>query len=172
VGEEGRGRRPLAVIDTSFWSAAFQAHLTGHLLRMYEVTVPPGVEREILAPNSKNPRLLYPQQALFQQLRGLMSAAPASVPQAVGSFGAGERDAISTALHLQATLLINDRDPARYAQALQVPVLYVPDFVVLIRSQGLVAHARARSMIDLAGRMTAPEVVATGLALLDELEDG
>jgi predicted nucleic acid-binding protein len=100
-----------------------------------------------------------------------MSAAPPDVPQVVGSFGAGERDAISTALHLDATLLINDRDPARYAQALQVPVLYVPDFVVLIRAQGLVTHARARSMVDLACRMTAPEIVTTGLQLLDELKD-
>jgi hypothetical protein len=29
----------------------------------------------------------------------------------------------------------------------------------------------ACSMIDLAGRMTAPEMAATGLALLDELKD-
>jgi hypothetical protein len=32
---------------------------------MFEVTVPPAVEREILASNRKNPQLLYPQQALF-----------------------------------------------------------------------------------------------------------
>jgi predicted nucleic acid-binding protein len=171
MGRAGSGPRPSAVIDTSFWSAAFQAQLIGYLLRMFDVTVPPAVEREILAPNRKNPQLLYPQQALFQQLRTLMNSAPGDVPQVVGSFGAGERDAISTALHVQATLLINDRDPARYAQALQVPVMYVPDFVVLIRAQGLVTHARARSMIDLAGRMTAPAVVTTGLLLLDELKD-
>jgi predicted nucleic acid-binding protein len=164
-------RRPQAVIDTSFWAAAFQAQLIGYLLRVYEATVPVAVEREVLAPNRRDPRLLYPQQALFQQLRGLMHSAPPDVPQVVGSFGAGERDAISTALHLGTTLLINDRDPARFAQALQVPILYVPDFVVLIRAQGLVTHARARSMIDMAGRMTAPQVVATALTLLDQLQD-
>lgn len=171
MGRVGPGPRPSAVIDTSFWSAAFQAQLIGYVLRMFDVIVPPAVEQEILTPNRKSPLLLYPQQAVFQQLRGLMSSAPGDVPQVVGSFGAGERDAISTALHLQTTLLINDRDPARYAQALQIPVLYVPDFVVLIRTQGLITHARARSMIDLAGRMTAPPVVTTGLLLLDELKD-
>jgi predicted nucleic acid-binding protein len=172
VGRAGPGPGRSAVIDTSFWAAAFQAQLIGYLLRAFDVTVPPAVEREILAPNRNNPQLLYPQQALFQQLRGLMTSASPDVPQVVGSFGSGERDAISTALHLDATLLINDRDPARYAQALQIRVLHVPDFVVLIRAQGLVTHARARSMIDLAGRMTAPEIVTTGLQLLDELRDG
>ena len=165
------GRKPQAVLDTSFWATSFQVQLTGYLLRTHELVVPPAVEREILAPNAQQPRLLYPDQALFQQVRGLMTPAPTGVPPAVTTFGAGEREAISVAMHLGVRLLINDHRLAVYARNLQLTAWSVPDFVVRLRAHGLVTDAHARAMLDLCLRTTNAEVVANADRLLDELKE-
>ena len=106
--EAGSGRL-LAVIDTSFWTAAYRAEIIANCFDLYTIVVPPAVDREILAPQAAFPRREYPYATLFRHLRGQMTDAPASAPP-LDRFGAGEAAAISLAREMGALLLINETD--------------------------------------------------------------
>ena len=47
---EAGSTRPLAVLDTSFWTAAYRAEVAANCLDYFTLIVPAAVGREILAP--------------------------------------------------------------------------------------------------------------------------
>jgi predicted nucleic acid-binding protein len=139
--------RPLAVLDTSFWTVGFKAGVLGYALKLYRIVVPRQVEQEIRIPDRRYPQRVYPDTALFDEVRHLLLSPPTPEPPAIARFGAGEAAAIPLAETLNATLLINDRRPAEYARGLGIRVTTLPGLIVLARSRDYVATHVAEAML-------------------------
>jgi len=160
------------VLDTSFWTVGVKVGLIGYALRLFEVVVPAAVERELNEPDRWFPGRLYPDTALFQQLRPLMADPPAEEPPPLTVFGGGEA-AIPLAQRLQARVLINDRRPAVFARNLGLIVCTIPDVIVLLRSQELIADHMALAMIATSERHgTSPVLASAARQVLAFLQDG
>ena len=61
--------RPLAVLDTSFWTLAYRAEVAANCLDLFQIVVPRAVESEIRAIQADAPRREYPYATLFRHLR-------------------------------------------------------------------------------------------------------
>lgn len=124
-----------------------------------------------MQPDRAYPGRLYPDTALFQEVRRLMQDPPSTEPRPLGLFGEGEAAAIPLAQQLDAALLINDRRPAGFARSLGVPVFTVPDMVLIAQSQGLVPDHMARAMLAACQQHgTSPDLVAQADEMLSALE--
>jgi predicted nucleic acid-binding protein len=134
------------------------------------VVVPRAVERELTEVDRLFPGRLYPDTALFQELRVLMRDPPAEEPPPLSVFGGGEAAAIPLAQALQAAILMNDRRPAIFARNLGLTVLTVPDIVVVLRARELIAAHMARAMLAASQRHgTSPALIAIASQVLDSL---
>ena len=132
--------------------------------------MPRAVEREITAPDHLYPARIYPDAALFQELRSLMRDPPEVEPPPLAVFGGGEAAAIALAQLLQLTVLVNDRRAAGFARNLGLAVLTIPDTIVPLRSQELIPDHMARAMLAASRRHgTAPTLVAAASPVLDLL---
>src|SRR5207253_6855659 len=131
--------RPVANVDTSFWTLGFKVGLLGYAMKGYHIMVPRQVDDEIRTPDHRYPPRLYADTALFEQVRELLLDPPDPAPPPIDRLGAGEAAAIPLALHLRATLLINERRASQYARSLGIGVVTTPGMIVLARSAELVA---------------------------------
>jgi predicted nucleic acid-binding protein len=158
------------VLDTSFWTVGFKVGILGYALKLYGIVVPGQVEQEIRTPDRRYPQRLYPDTALFDQVRRLLLSPPTPEPPAIARFGVGEAAAIPLAETLGATLLINDRRPAEYARGLGIRVITAPGMVVLARSQEFVATHVAEAMLrTCAQHGTSPALVQEASLVLSAL---
>lgn len=99
------------MLDTSFWAVGFKVGLLGCAMRTFSIVVPSAVEAEIRATDPRYPQRLYPDTALFDQVRDQFQSPPDPEPGPLGRFGAGEAAAIALSHSIGAMLLINDRRP-------------------------------------------------------------
>ena len=128
------------------------------------------MDQEITQPDRRSPARLYPDTALFQELRGLMRNPPDTEPAPLSLFGRGEAAAISLAQSLVATILVNDRRPATYARTLGLSVLTIPDMIVLLRIRQFIPNHTARAMLATSQQhVMSPELIAEADRLLDHL---
>ncbi len=135
---------PLAVLDTSFWVAAYRAEVAANCLDLFQIMVPAAVEAEIHAVQIDAPRREYPYTTLFRHVRDRMLNPPEGAILRLDRFGAGEAEAIVLAQQHDALLLVNERPAAQYAAGLGIDIVTVPEVIVALRS-------RASSAIVLPG---------------------
>ena len=160
---------PLAVLDTSFWTNAYRAEVVANCFDLFQIVVPRAVESEILAPQAGAPAREYPYATLFRHLRGHMLDPPTNAPAPLGMFGAGEAAAITLAQALDASLLINERRAAAYAESLGIAIVTVPAVIVALRLGGIISDRAARRKLELIEDNTAQELMAEARRVLDRL---
>jgi hypothetical protein len=161
--------RPLAVLDTSFWTNGYQAEVVANCLDFFRIVVPRAVEADIRAVRADAPRREYPHATLFRHLRGQLLDPPPDAPAPFARFGAGEAEAIPLALHLGAVLLINERPGAAYAAGLGVEFVTVPGFIVTLWLRGVISTRAARRKLDLIEHNTAPDIITQACQVLNRL---
>jgi predicted nucleic acid-binding protein len=165
--------RPQAVLDTSFWTVGFKAGLLGYAMGAFRIVVPSAVEAEIRTIDVRYPRRLYPDTALFDQVRGQFESSPNPEPAPLDRFGAGEAGAIALSRSIGALLLINDRRPAEFARNLGLAVVSCPGMVVVARSQDLVSAHMAQAMLRMCAQHgTSPSIIQEASLLLAAFETG
>lgn len=161
------------MLDTSFWTVGFKVGLLGYAMRAFSIVVPGAVEAEIRACDARYPGRLYPDTALFEQVRDQLLAPPDPEPVPFGRFGAGEAAAIALSQQLGATLLINDRRPSEVARNLGLAVVSCPGMIVIARSQQLVPGHMAQAMLRMCAQHgTSPSIVDAASLLLSALGTG
>ena len=84
-----RAVRGRAVLETSFWTAAYRAEIAANCLDLFEIVVPRAVEAEIRSIDPADPRREYPSTTLFRHLRGQLLDPPPEVPTPLARFGPG-----------------------------------------------------------------------------------
>ncbi len=160
------------MLDTSFWTIGFKVGLLGYAMRAFGIVVPSAVEAEIRATDTRYPQRLYPDTALFEQVRDQFQSPPDPEPAPLDRFGAGEAGAIALARSMRAALLINDRRPSELARNLGLAVVSCPGMIVLSRSQQLIPPHMAHAMLRMCAQHgTAPSIVQEASLLLAALED-
>jgi hypothetical protein len=162
-------RRVLAVLETSFWVAAYRAEVAANVLDFFALVVPIPVEREILAREKEQLRREYPYATLFRHLRTFMESPSVNAPVPLPIFGAGEAAAIPLASQLRSLLLINERRAAAYARNLGILVVTVPSFVVALRAEEVISDRAARRKLALIASFTSTEFIDYATQLLDAL---
>jgi predicted nucleic acid-binding protein len=160
---------PLAVLDTSFWTNGYRAEVIANCFDLFQIVVPREVEGEILAPQTGAPTREYPYATLFRHLRSRMLDPPDNAPSSLGRFGAGEAAAITLAQALDASLLINERRAAAYAESLGIAVVTVPAVIVALRLGGIISDRAARRKLELIEENTAQRLVVDARRVLDRL---
>ena len=158
-----------AVLETSFWLAAYRAEVVANCLDLFEIVVPHAVEAEILAVHPSAPRREYPYATLFRHLRPQMTGPPEPIPAPLPIFGPGEAEAIPIAHQLGAALLINERRAATYAANLAIPIVTVSAVIVSLRDQEVISDRAARTKLALIQLITAPQIMEDALRALDAL---
>ena len=114
-----------AVLETSFWMAAYAAEVAANCFDFFELIVPTAVEDEIRRPQAGSPQREYAYATLFRQLRHRMIDPPAEAPPRLHLFGPGEADATALAQSSGAWLLINEHRGAQYARRAQIATVTV-----------------------------------------------
>jgi predicted nucleic acid-binding protein len=150
----------VAVLDTSFWAVGFKVGLLGYAMRAFGIVVPGAVEAEIRCTDARYPQRLYPDTALFDQVRDQFESPSDPEPTPLDRFGAGEAAAIAVSRSIAAALLINDRRPAEFARNLGLAVVSCPGMIVIARSQQLIADHMAQAMLRMCAQHgTAPALI-------------
>lgn len=153
------GGRILAVLETSFWTAAYRAEVIANWFDMYDIVVPRAVEAEIGARQPTAPRREYPYASLFRHLRAEMRDPPPGAPPPVPMFGAGEAEAITLAEFLNARLLINERRAASFAAHRNVPFHTVPSVILMLWRREVISLTAARRKLALIAPITARSII-------------
>jgi len=132
-----------ASLDTSFWAIASQIGIVPYLFDFFRVHFTQAVAAEIVTTDAEKTALVYPQAILFQVLRedGRLHQAEPEEPLRV--YGAGEASAIALALERRWILLINDSRPLQFAHSIGLRCVSVPEFCVLLFTQGKITEAAA-----------------------------
>ncbi|MBI2911255.1 MAG: hypothetical protein HYY05_03875 [Chloroflexi bacterium] len=164
-------RRIRAVLETSFWVAAYRAEVAANCLDLFDVVVPPAVQAELRAVQPSAPRREYPYATLFRALPSQMCDPPPESPKPLPLFGAGEAEAIALAQTVDAILLINERRGAQYAANLGIPVATVPAVIVALCAQGAISVRAARRKLALIEPITATAIIHDALRALATLDD-
>lgn len=148
-----------ASIDTSFWNIAAQIGVVPYLFSFFNIFYCDAVEREIVTTDPNETPLIYPQAMLFMVLKenGRFHHAEPETP--LEMFGTGEAHAVALARERAWLLLINDVRPLQYAQALGVNSVAVPDFCVLLYSQGKITLPAVRGYLRRLSLTTSPELI-------------
>jgi predicted nucleic acid-binding protein len=161
-----------AVLDTSFWTVGFKVGLLGYAMRAFGIVVPRAVDAEIRVIDGRYPRRLYPDTALFDQVRHQFQDPPEPEPAPLDRFGPGEAAAIALSRSINSVLLINDRRPTELARTLGLPVVTCPGMIVVARSQELIPDHVARAMLRMCAQHgTSPALVDEAAILLTEMDD-
>jgi predicted nucleic acid-binding protein len=155
---QSSGTEQRAVLDTSFWIAAYRAEVAANCLDLFKIVVPVAVEREILSVQALAPGREYPYATLFRHLRSPMLDVPTSI-EPIRQFGRGEAEAIALAAHLELALLINERRAAQYAENLGVSTITVPSVIVVLLARDVISVRAARRKLELIEAITARDII-------------
>jgi hypothetical protein len=159
--------RPRAVLETSFWVAAYRAEVVANCFDLFEMIVPPAVEAGIRGGLPSHPHREYPYATLFRHLRQQLTDPPQLGPEPLSFFGPGEADAIALAHHLQAPLLINEWRGMQHAMRLNVKVVTVPMVIVALRVRDVISRRAALRKLDLIEPITARFILREARQTLD-----
>jgi hypothetical protein len=86
-----------AVLETSFWTAAYRAEVAANTLDYFALVVPGAVEGEIRRGVASHAAREFPYATLFRHLRDMMTDPPDQRPAPLTLFGPGEAEAITLA---------------------------------------------------------------------------
>lgn len=156
-----------ASLDTSFWNIAAQIGVAPYLFAVFRVHYCQAVEREIVTTDPGETSLIYPQAMLFRVLQedGRFSQAEPQKP--VNLFGAGEAHAIALAYERSWLLLINDARPLQMALSLGIKCVAVPDFCVLLYSQGKITCPAVQGYLRRLASTTHPALIQQAQHIAD-----
>jgi len=158
-----------ASLDTSFWSIGAQIGIIPYLFSYFRIHYCQVVEQEIVTTDPDETPLIYPQAMLFLVLKedGRLHQTEAEAPLEL--FGIGESHAIALARERSWVLLINDTRPLQYAQSLGIHCVAVPDFCVLLYSQGKITFPATRGYLRRLAPTTAQAVIQNAEQIVHEI---
>ncbi len=158
-----------ASLDTSFWNIASQIGVVPYLFDYFRVHYCRSVAQEIVTTDANETPLIYPQAMLFKVLLedGRLHEAEPQEPLAL--FGSGEAHAIALAREQGWWLLINDSRPLAFAQAMGIHCVSVPDFCVLLFSQGRITKAAANGTLKRLKATTASSLISQASILIERI---
>lgn len=166
--------KPVAVLDTSFWSCVVHINLHGFLEEIFQrpIFVPPAVEDEILRKSNAPQERIYPYQKEFEihKQAGLLTVrAP---DEHIQKFGEGEGEALVLAKELNAVLLVNENQSYQHGKSqMGLACVTVPVFVVLLASQNIIASNAAEQRVKKCRHVTSNQYIEKALELLDQLHE-
>ncbi|MGD2113787.1 MAG: hypothetical protein PVG07_01965 [Acidobacteriota bacterium] len=140
------------VLDSDFLSSFLKIaalHRVREVFGSETLLVPTAVYRE-LAVTDLLPHLTSTDWLEVRQVpEGAVETASRTASSEYDDLGAGEREAIALARHLDSSvLLMNDKKALRCAGKLGVQVVNVPAFLLLYRSLGDEAASEVRSLVE------------------------
>ena len=164
--------RPVAVVDTSFWSIAVRIGLVHLLLMEFALAVPAAVREEILHEDPRRPRTRSDYQDVFLEIEPELVALPDPEPHPVAGLDAGEASVIGCAQALGVIALINERRGKRVAAALGVVAIDVAKVVVLLVADDRLSVPAARGLLARIRKLssTPPEQLTEAERVLDAIE--
>ena len=148
-----------ASLDTSFWNIASQVGVVPYLFSFFRVYYCQAVEREIVTTDPDETSLVYPQAMLFTVLKEDDRLHQREPEKPLKLFGEGEAHAIALAHEQSWVLLINDARPLSFAQSLGISCVSVPDFCVLLYSQGKITYAAIQGYLRRLAPTTNPALI-------------
>ena len=158
-----------ASLDTSFWNIAAQIGVIPYLFSFFKVHYCQAVEQEIITTDPDETPLVYPQAMLFIVLKEDGRLHQAEPEDPVELFGSGEAHAIALAREQSWTLLINDARPLEFAQSLGIECVAVPDFCVLLYSQGKITYPAVRGYLGRLRPTTSPSLIHRAEQIVEEI---
>lgn len=160
-----------ASLDSSFWGIAAQVGVVPYLFSFFRVHYCRVVEQEIITTDPDETPLVYPQAMLFIVLKEDGRLHQAEPEEPLELFGAGEAHAIALARERSWVLLINDARPLQFAQSLGIDCVAVPDFCVLLYSQGKITYPAVRGYLRRLVPTTSPTLIQQAEQIVDEIAD-
>lgn len=158
-----------AVLDTSFWSAAFSVELLPYLFDFFQVRLPQAVIDEITAVHPQESTREFPQAALYRVLQDRFTVTEPHAPLRL--FGPGERHAIALAVERSEVLLINDYKPYQFARRLGVRCLSVPEFAVLVFAAGKLSQAAIKLRLARLRYVTSKQLIDAAEEMMRNLAE-
>lgn len=168
-----------ASLDTSFWNIAAQIGVVPYLFSFFKVHYCQAVEQEIVTTDPDETPLVYPQAMLFTVLKEDGRLHRAEPEEPLELFGAGEAHAIALARERSLrpdsmrawVLLINDARPLEFAQSLGIECVAVPDFCLLLYSQGKITYPAVRGYLRRLVPTTSPTLVHQAEQIVDDIAE-
>ncbi len=156
-------------LDTSFWNIASQIGVVPYLFDYFRIYYCQQVAQEIVTTDPNETPLIYPQAMLFKVLTedGRLLTTEPREPLAL--FGIGEAHAIALAREQAWWLLINDSRPLEYARTMGLSCVSVPDFCVLLYSQGRVTEAATKGYLKRLQATTSPALITQAEDLIKRI---
>ena len=158
-----------ASLDTSFWNVAAQIGVVPYLFSFFRVHYSQAVEREIVTTDPDETPLIYPQAMLFTILKEDGRLHQTEPEKPLHLYGPGEAHAIALARERSWVLLINDARPLEFAGSLGIQCISVPDFCVLLYSQGKITNAAIRGYLRRLASTTSPALIQQAERVVDEI---
>jgi hypothetical protein len=158
-----------ASLDTSFWNIAAQIGVVPYLFDYFHMHYCPAVEREIVTTDPDETPLIYPQAILFRLMKESGRLHLAEPGQSLKLFGAGEAYAISLAQERSWVLLLNDYRPMQFALALGLQCITVPDFCLILYSDGKITAQAVKGYINRLRSTTSLKLLRQAEAVVDQI---
>lgn len=140
-----RSARPLASIDSSFWTVAFGARVEVFLPRLFNLHAPMRVHEEMVAASRRAGGATYPYAEGFRLWSdvGLLTLADPTEPWPEGwgpeqFVGKGEQHVLLSAVEHRAIALINEGPAWRFAMDRGLPALHVPGWIVHLATRQVI----------------------------------
>lgn len=166
-------RKPSAVLDTSFWTAAVHVGVDAYLPLYFArpILVPSAVRSEVEREGSQSRRLREDQQRfrLWLEDRRLEVADP---ERPYGLFGRGEAACLGLAQERNLILLVNERRAYAEARRLGLRAVTVPEMVVRLARDERIGLSKAHSMLDVLESTTSEAILDLARQELERLGKG
>ena len=169
-----------AILDASFWNAAFGPRVEAYLPRLFRVVAPPLVRSEVLTDSIRG-RGNFPNAETFRlwEFASLLVVAGPTTPwsSALGPErfqNKGEQGVIALAYERGAIALINEVAAINFAKQTGLPVLDVPGWIVLLAHNKLIPMGAAWSglkRLEEMGRVS-PALTGAARSALEALAKG
>lgn len=160
-----------ASLDTSFWNIAAQIGVIPYLFSFFKAHYCRAIEQEIVTTDLDETPLIYPQAMLFTILKEDGRLYQVEPEEPLEMFGTGEAHAIALARERSWILLINDARPLEFAQSLGIECVAVPDFCVLLYSQGKITYPAVRGYLRRLAPTTSPSLIQQAEQIVDEIAE-
>ena len=157
-----------ASLDTSFWVISSQIGLIPYLFDFFRVHYCQAVADEIITTDPETTTLIYPQAMLFRIMRddGRLTLVEPGKP--LHLYGVGEAHAIALARERDWALLINDSRPLQFAQSIGISCISVPEFCILLYTQGKITEAATLGYLKRLRSTTSPQLLTKAEQVVNE----